>query len=398
MNAENFFLNINYTNSNNNSMNPFLNQNNTIIKSNIMNNNNFIQNNQMNNIPNFNQLNNNQIFNSNNLRNKIQQNNSEMKLDNFWIDINQIGILFSILDFYKKTENDDVDINKKVQIMNIINRLNPDISSLKKENEILDPLYYVHEPKKLINFINSDFNLFTVKVPNSLTKLDLYSIARLYKYRKKSEILLIHKNYIIDEDESSIDFITQNDYVIIIENRTYPDSSFYESLIKNNPCTDSTYMISVNVASDKRVKYFEFPSNITIFQMKKALNLEFGFCKRDKIFWMEDNENKYLKEIFIKPEGNYIRYEEAKCCYNNVFYGKIINVEIEFIKNAKHFKFIVVIGQLDSNKILVEKIQNLSLYKVKKIIYDNKTLNIKDEMSIKSLGIKNGSVCFVEFQ
>ena len=282
--------------------------------------------------------------------------------------------------------------------MNIINRLNPDISSLKKENEILDPLYYVHEPKKLINFINSDFNLFTVKVPNSLTKLDLYSIARLYKYRNNSEILLIHKNYIIDEDESSIDFITQNDYVIIIENRTYPDSSFYESLIKNNPCTDSTYMISVNVASDKRVKYFEFPSNITIFQMKKALNLEFGFCKRDKIFWMEDNENKYLKEIFIKPEGNYIRYEEAKCCYNNVFYGKIINVEIEFIKNAKHFKFIVVIGQLDSNKILVKKIQNLSLYKVKKIIYDNKTLNIKDEMSIKSLGIKNGSVCFVEFQ
>ena len=268
-NLQNFYMNNNFPNLNNN-INPFLNQNNTIFGPNNITNNNINnfnnqdilfnqfqqnpninfpnqkQNNQINNNQNLNRIINLQQNSEEDLRNKIQKKNFEMKLDNFWIDINQIGLLNDIIDFYHKTKNDYLDINQKVQIMNIINRLNPNISSLKTNNEILDPLYYIKKPKKLIKFINSDFNLFTVKVPIFINKYDLYSIARPYKFLPNTKILLIHKNIVIDEDESSIDFISDGDIVIIIENRNYPDDSYYISLMKNNPC-NKLINISFNI-------------------------------------------------------------------------------------------------------------------------------------------------------
>ncbi len=112
---QNFFMNNNFVNANNNvplinqynanlgfnnmNNNNFNNQNYNMLQNmqnNNFNNNNYIQNNQMNNSQNFNQMNNSQNFNpiSNNeiisdddLRNKIQKTNSEMRSNNFWIDI-----------------------------------------------------------------------------------------------------------------------------------------------------------------------------------------------------------------------------------------------------------------------------------------------------------------------
>ena len=166
-------------------------------------------------------------------------------------------------------------MNQKVQIMNIINRLNPDISSLKTNNEILDPLHYIKKTKKLIKFINSDFNLFTVKVPPCINKSDLYSIARPYKLLSNTDILLIHKNLVILEGLSSIDFISDGDIVIIIENRNYPDDSYYISLMKNNPCNKLINIIFVDDYREKQNVNMSFPSNIVFYQMMKAYNLKF---------------------------------------------------------------------------------------------------------------------------
>ena len=419
MNAQNFVMNNDYTNANNNSMNPFLNQynsnygfnnlnannnnfniqNNNIIQNipnNNINNNNIIQNNQLNNNQNFNQV------LDNDLRNKIQKNNSKMNLDNFWIDINQIGILYSIIDFYHKSKNYYLDINEKVQIMNIINRLNPDISSIKQNNEICDPLYYINEPKKIIKFINSDFNLYNVKVPISLTKLDLYSIARTYKSSENKEILLIHKNNIIKEDESSINFITDNDYVIIIENRNYPDNSFYESLIKNNPDHDKIHIIFVDDYKYIPDISMHFPSNITFFQMMKAFNYKIGCCIGDNSFinYSFQDENKTLKEIFTKPYNNLIHYYRAGQFknLNNDVYGKKIDINITDIRTNKNLTNIACLGLLNSNKLLVQRIESETIKKVKKIIFNGKILNIGDEMSIKSLGIQTDAFCFVELE
>ena len=56
---------------------------------------------------------------------------------------------------------------------------------------------------------------------------------------------------------------------------------------------------------------------------------------------------------------------------------------------------IILLGTLDSNQYLVRRIEANTQEKVKKIYFNEKELNIKDEMSIDSLGLKDGSVLTV---
>ena len=153
---------------------------------------NIIQNNQ-----NFNQMNRDM-----NLVSQIYNNKINVNINNFWININQISLLIVSIDFCHNNENEFMNINDKYWIMNIMNRLNPNLSAIKKDNEILDPLYYIEESKKVIKFVNSYFKLFNIS-----------------------------KDCIIEEDESSVDSISEGDLIIIIDNRIYPDYSYYKSLL-----------------------------------------------------------------------------------------------------------------------------------------------------------------------
>ena len=95
-----------------------------------------------------------------------------------------------------------------------------------------DPLFYINEPKILISFINSNYIIKKVKILKSNTQL--YTIADLYKLSHNSNILLVHKNKILNKDESSFDFISDNDNIIIIEPIYFPDNTYYNSLKKKS--------------------------------------------------------------------------------------------------------------------------------------------------------------------
>lgn len=396
----------------NNNLNPFINPN--LFNQNVNNFNNVNFNNQ--NIPNLNannqnvnQFNENQNINqinsneqkaSNDLRKQIQKTNSEMKLDNFRIDINQIGLINSIINFYHISGNEYLNINEKYQIMNIINRLNPDISSLKENEKILDPLYYIKEPKKLIKFINSDFNLFNVKIPISINKTDLYSIVDQYKYLNNTNILLIHNNSIIEKDETSIKFLSEGDMVIIIENRNYKDDSFYNSLIKNNNGAD---LINIRLIDDYRENptyILQFPSNISYSQMMKAINLKFGYCKNDNIYvnHIFTDGKKSLKEIFIYLMNDIHYYKKGRVvAFHMNIYGKYLQIKVSN-KLKTEYITTICLGLLNSNKLLVTRIEAETGRKVKNIFFNNNKLNIKDEMSIYSMGITQNCSCLAEFQ
>ena len=344
---------------------------------------NIIPNNQ-----NFNQINQNQNVNMNlNLVSQIYNNNMNMNINNFWININQISLLLAIIDFYHKTENEFVDINDKYQIMNIMNRLNPNLSTLKQDNEILDPLHYINKPKKVVKFVNSDFKLFNVKIPTFIDKIDLYSIASLYKSLEISDILLISNNCIIKEDESSLDFISEGDLIIIIENRIYPDDSYYKSLLINNNNSEIKNFIWKNSYGIT----LQFPSKITISQMKKAIYLKFGYhCKEIICDWFSRRNDETLEGI---RSNSFLYYGQAYQILNNKInlLGKNIEIKIK----TKNQQLIILLGTLDSNQYLVRRIEANTQEKVKKIYFNEKELNIKDEMSIDSLGLKDGSVLTV---
>ena len=385
MNANNNIMNQNLLY---NQMMQNMNNINQVNQNMIPNNQNFNQMNQnvIQNNQNFNQMNQNQNMNMN-LVSQIYNNNMNMNENNFWININQIGLLLAIIDFYHKTGNEFVDINDKYQIMNIMNRLNPNLSELKQDNEILDPLHYIHKPKKVVKFLNSDFKLFNVKVPTFIDKIDLYSIASSYKALRFSDFLLISNNCIIKEDESSIDSFSDGDLIIIIENRIYPDDSYYKSLLINNKNSKIKNFIWRNSTYIN----LKFPSSITISQMKKAIYLKFGYhCKEIMCDWFSRRNDETLEGI---PLNSCLYYKQAYQILNNKnnFLGKTIKIRVK-----NQYESIIILGTLDSNKFLVRRIEANLQEKVKKIYFNEKELDIKDEVSITSLGIKDGSLLLVE--
>jgi len=175
---------------------------------------------------------------------------------------NQMELINSIIKFYKENGNEYMSFDYPNQIKNII--------------YLEDPLDYIKEPKKIIRFINSDYKEYKVNIPLSITKYDIYSIARIYRCSNNagnhSNIVLIYNNLILNRDETSIESISENHIIIIIEPRNFPDDSYYNSLQKR---TESKGNISFLFPSGKKINRI-FPDNIKIYEIYKSINLEFG--------------------------------------------------------------------------------------------------------------------------
>ena len=299
MNMNNF-TNINNMNNNNNN-----NNNNNLMNVRNMN----IMNNMNNNLMNMNKMNNqinmdhlNQIFINNNdseinqIKEMNQINNQRLNPNNFWIDLNQINLINKIIEFYYINNSKYMNLNEKYQIMQLVNKLNPNLSMLKFDNKIIDQFPYITEQKINVKFINYNNKIFNVKIPISIDKIDLYSIAFLYTSWIGVDILLVHNNNIISKDETSIKEISDGDIIIIIENRYYVDDSYYNSLkekYKNEP------KINISIKSNSLNKYLYFPTILTISEMLKCFYFYFGLNNKDSIFLynggkLDNNNNEKI--------------------------------------------------------------------------------------------------------
>ena len=147
-----------------------------------------------------------------------------------------------------------LNMNNNSMIMNPFNQYNPNMNNLnfnnfnqnmnmnfnqinlEQKNNIEDPLYYINEQKKILKFSNIETGpnkFIEVKIPNSLSKSDLYSIAKKYQKFYNSNILLSYNNYLLKNDETPIAGIPDGSIINIIEDAYYPDDSYYNLLIKN---------------------------------------------------------------------------------------------------------------------------------------------------------------------
>jgi len=91
------------------------------------------------------------------------------------LNINQIGLINSIIKFYKENGNEYMNFDNPYQIKNIIYLLSLDYYKLNMLDHLLnynieDPLDYIKEPKKIIRFIDSNYKEYKVKIPLSITK------------------------------------------------------------------------------------------------------------------------------------------------------------------------------------------------------------------------------------
>ena len=167
-----------------------------------------------------------------------------------------------------------MNYNEKNQIKQLLNNLDINCPLLKEGNDIEDPLHYVKEKKQLIKFINHDFKIFNVKIPISIDKKTLYAIASLYKSRLFSSILLVYMNWVLNEDESSINSISDGDFTIIIEDIYYLDDSYFNSF-KNKNNTGIVKNVPIKIPNNFN-QIIQVPDNTKLSQLLKALMFHFG--------------------------------------------------------------------------------------------------------------------------
>ena len=74
--------------------------------------------------------------------------------------------------------NNNLDFN--MINFNQMNQMNNNNSNI-NDDEIIDLFPYIKEEKKIIKFINSNYESNSIKIPISINKTDLYSIAYNYK-------------------------------------------------------------------------------------------------------------------------------------------------------------------------------------------------------------------------
>ena len=290
-----------------------------------------------------------------------------------------------------------MDFDNPNQIKNMIYFLSLNYNKLDISDNIEEPLYYIEEPKKIIKFINSDYKQYKINIPLSITKYDLYSIAQKYKCFKNnknhlsgnhSNILLIDNNLILNRDETSIDCINNNDIIIIIEPRNFPDDSFYNSLQER---TEDKGCIQFEFSSGKSEIYRIFPYNVKICEIYKSIILELG---------LDTNTYKLMYSggplrINDQQEGTFLIGFTITIFEYNIFTKKFIIGKIVIA----HFKGIgeEAIGLLNSINDLKQLILNyLGEKKIKKLKIENNAIEEGDNRSLFSLGIKNDFTCYIE--
>ena len=203
-------------------------------------------------------------------------------------------------------------------------------------------------------------------------------------------------NCILNKDESSINSISDGDFIVIIEDIYYLDDTYFNLLDNKNY---NGKLINIKIIKNGFVfKTIIVPLNTKLSQIFKALILHFGCGYR-----FICNNNQIISEKNDRTCWEGIRIE----CYEyDVFsihintFGKKINTKIKFVSNQGNNDYMnYQVGIYNSTKQLTSLVENQRFIKVKKFYLGNKQINLEEEKSFISLGIKediDGKILFKE--
>ena len=205
----------------------------------------------------------------------------------------------------------------------------------------------------------------------------------------------------MDEVESNIESILDNDNIIIIENRNYPnDDSYYNYLSKTNEQKLNIYFTFCTGIKT----HLALPINTKICEMIKAYFFRTGFDEKNYTLLyngqhLNSNDERKISEI-LRNLSNIGVFK------NNVTKGGfslyILGKEVEANIINKKRNPLMNIGLLNSTQDLInyynyspnydEYIENKKVEKL--VIIEEKI--IKEEKCLASLGIKGNFICRIE--
>ena len=96
----------------------------------------------------------------------------------------------------------------------------------------------------------------------SITKNDLYSIAKKYQCDVYSDIILSYNNYLIKKDDTTIEGFEEGSIINIIEDIDIPDGSYYKYLMKKYEHIERIVFNFKYIKEKIKFAPIEFPKNI----------------------------------------------------------------------------------------------------------------------------------------
>jgi len=275
----------------------------------------------------------------------------------------------------------------------------------KKEPEDIYP--YIKDPKKEIIFVTSDLKKKRVLIPESLRKNELYYTSERFRCHQYSEIKLLHNTEILDNDDTSIECISNQDIIKINESLDV-DTSFYESLLLKYKNSDG---ISIHLNKSDGIKIVRyFPSDLTVLDMMKVflsiMKIPFKYLYSDCSFlYFGENlikkKNEFLKNLF--PNGVTINYYELNNKiggdpFINLRIGKILNLNL----NSDNRYLKSSIGTLAQIKEFYKGVELFNIWShidkgIDKVILNPGNIEIdkNDERIFSAIGIRNDFECKV---
>jgi hypothetical protein len=285
--------------------------------------------------------------------------------------------------------------------MNMDNQMN---QMLQAQNHkiIYDDIYpEIKEDKINIIFILSNNTRKYIKIPSSLRKNELYLVAERFRNIKYSDIILFYKNQLLNNDETTIEFISDGDSINMNEILDV-DLNYYNSLLSKKPSKD-LYNVTLVTSSSKINR--TFPKDATIEEIIKSFLSE-----------MRIPFKLYLKEFYIKYSYRVLHLEEKNALYENIQIVMLIFLEIE--KRKCQGKLLAVTIKNENNILTNEfaagTLQQIKCFykKIKSTLYSNHyklmdnpviipgeiELKQDDERTFSSIGIRENFICKVKVQ
>jgi len=327
----------------------------------------------------------------------INQNMIEPNMNQINPNMNQMNLNMNQIN----PNMNQINLNMN-QINPNINQLNPNLNQINQNmnqiDEVEDLLSYIDEPKMILKFSTistiKEGKYISVKLPKSITKSDLYTIAKKYQVDYYSDIILTCNNYRLKNEDTSIEGIEEGSVINIIEDIDYPDGSYYKYLMEKNKNYEKIRFCFQIPSGGKR--QLLFPKNITVSEMiKGAFSKLLLNPKSSRIFANYLNYENNDK-ISVFPENNQFTINQIDPLERHWYFGKLIKIEI--IYNNK-MEGIISIGILNSIKQLIRQIEySLAPNKITKLIIGKYEFLINEikNFSLKSIDIIENTTCRVE--
>ncbi len=281
---------------------------------------------------------------------------------------------------------------------NQMNQINMNLNPVENNSIKIDinsaNLFNNKDPIKKLKFKNMSNNvIYNATISKYFTRNELYSLIGLYE----RNFILIYKDDILENIESNIDDIPDGTTIEIF-NKTkegyHKKHLYYHYLLDKYK---NSFKINVIFIYSTGEKYtINFPSDISISQMIKVVKYEHelhgDICFICYGHRLKDNDNSKLSQNFkhSNVEITVVVPHELECGFH------IKDIKAIILVKDKNIVKTTNVNRHNSIQSLISIIEKLIEAKIKKLYIEDKLMDLKDEKSIASLGIKDDFICTAE--